>query len=107
MSEEIDNKPIIVSFKDEEGNELLCIVNAIIEGDAEGDSDDKKVFAIMSGIEIIDGVITPIVSADALVARVEIDENGENTYVDPTDEEFLLVTEILGNYREVETQEEL
>ncbi|MDU2065318.1 MAG: DUF1292 domain-containing protein [Sporomusaceae bacterium] len=77
---------LVVVMTDEEGNEFYYREDMIIPV-------GEKRYAILVPIEIEedcgcgeDGC--DCAEADVFIARIDIDETGEEVYVDPTDEEF-------------------
>lgn len=82
----------IVVFTDDDGNEFYYREDLVIE------MEDKK-FAVLVPVsaEITEGCgcgcghdhdADEDEEGDIYIARIEVDENGEESYVDPTDEEF-------------------
>lgn len=84
---DFEEEPIVV-MTDEEGNEYYYREEVIIPI-------GEKRFAILVPIDIEEGCDCDDESCgceddetDVYIARVDTDENGEEIYVDPTDEEF-------------------
>lgn len=88
----MEDEDMIVVFTDEDGNELYYREDLVIE------IEDKK-FAVLVAIapEGEEGCGCESddceCEEDVYIARIEADEKGEETYVDPTDEEFEQVRE--------------
>lgn len=84
--EEMD-EDLVVVMTDEEGNEFYYREEMIIP------IVDKR-YAILSSIDIEEECDCHDESCgcedevDVFIARIDTDENGEDVYVDPTDEEF-------------------
>jgi uncharacterized protein YrzB (UPF0473 family) len=93
ISEEEATDPLIIAFVDEEGNELIYAINMVIE------HDDKR-FALMSEVEMVDDLTVPTESPEIFVARIDTDEDHEELYVDPTEEEFKAIMEIVEQFKE-------
>ena len=79
---------LVVVMTDEDGNEFYYREELIIP------VGDKK-FALLVGINEdeehdceSDSCECGCEDEDVFIARIELDENGEEVYVDPTDEEF-------------------
>jgi uncharacterized protein YrzB (UPF0473 family) len=98
---EIDEEPVVV-MTDEEGNEYYYHEEVIIP------VGDKK-FAILVPIDIDEEEEEGCdcgceeEETDVYIARIDIDENGEEIYVDPTDEEF---DEVRKAYEELLAEED-
>lgn len=84
--EEFEEEPIVV-MTDEEGNEFYYREEVIIPV-------GEKRFAILVPISIDDdgdcgcGCGCDEEETDVYIARIDVDENGEEVYIDPSDEEF-------------------
>ena len=82
--EEFEDEPVVV-MTDEEGNEFYYREEVIIP------IGDKK-FAILVPITIDEdcdcGCDCDEEETDVYIARIDVDEDGEEIYVDPSDEEF-------------------
>lgn len=94
---------LIVVMTDEEGNEYYYREEMIIPV-------DEKRYAILVPIEIDeegcecgDSECGCDDEIDVFIARIDADENGEEVYVDPTDEEFEQVRQA---YEELMNEEE-
>lgn len=91
---------LVVVMTDEEGNEFYYREELIIP------VGDKK-FALLVGINEDEehdcGCDCGCDDEDVFIARIDLDENGEEVYVDPTDEEF---EEVQKAYDELMTEEE-
>lgn len=102
--EEMDEELVVV-MTDEEGNEYYYREEMIVPvGD--------KQYAILIPIEVDDDEDCECQDAgcgcsedevDVYIARIDTDENGEEIYVDPTDEEF---EEVRKAYEELMVEEE-
>jgi uncharacterized protein YrzB (UPF0473 family) len=99
--EELEEEPIVV-MTDEEGNEYYYREEVIIPV-------GEKRFAILVPIDMTDdcgcgdGCGCEDEETDVYIARIDSDENGEEVYVDPTDEEF---EEVRQAYEELLADEE-
>jgi len=100
--DDLDNEPCVVVMTDEEGNEYYYREDMIIP------IDDKR-FAILVPIDIEDececgedtcGCCDDV---DAVIARIDKDADGEDVYVDPTDEEY---EQVVKAYDEIIAAEE-
>jgi uncharacterized protein YrzB (UPF0473 family) len=83
MDQEFDMNESIVVMTDEEGNEKFYREEVLFPvGD--------NTFAVLVELRMTEeGDIEDLdEEADIFMAKVEIDEDGEETYMDPTDEEF-------------------
>ena len=81
-----DQEPIVV-ITDEEGNETYYLEEMVIPV-------NNKNFAILTQIPEDENSEDEEEAEDnCIIARIEFDENGDPTYLDPTDEEFDLVAE--------------
>lgn len=74
----LDEENIVVEFQDDDGNSLYYQQEMIIPVDGVD-------FALLVGDPIDD-------EENVIIAKIVKDENGEDEYVDPTDEEFEMVT---------------
>ncbi|MDT8901047.1 DUF1292 domain-containing protein [Anaeroselena agilis] len=100
---EMEEEPVVV-MTDEEGNEYYYREEVIIP------VGDKK-FAILVPISIDEdeeeecgcGCCCEDEETDVYIARIDIDENGEEIYVDPTDAEF---DEVRQAYEDLLAEEE-
>jgi len=100
---EIDEEPVVV-MTDEDGNEFYYREEMIIP------VGDKR-FAVLVPIDIEAECDCghdhedecDYEDVDVYIARIDIDENGEEIYVDPTDEEF---EEAVKAYDELMAEEE-
>ncbi len=83
-----DDEPIIVEMTDEDGNVYHYAEELVIPI-----GDDN--FAILVELhEHADGEECDCEEGDVVIAKIVIDENGEEEYVEPTDEEFDKVNEV-------------
>lgn len=87
--EDFEEEPVVV-MTDEEGNEYFYREEMIIPV-------GEKNFAVLVPIDADDececaddecGCGCHAEDIDVFIARIDVDENGEEVYVDPTDEEF-------------------
>ncbi|MBP2652981.1 MAG: hypothetical protein H6Q73_550 [Firmicutes bacterium] len=85
--DEMEEEPIVV-MTDEEGNEYYYREEVIIPV-------GEKRFAVLVPIAVDDacdcsscGCGCDDEETDVFIARIDVDESGEEIYVDPTDEEF-------------------
>ncbi|HWR07205.1 DUF1292 domain-containing protein [Sporomusa sp.] len=101
---EFDDEPVVV-MTDEEGNEYYYREDMIVP------VGDKR-FAILVPIDVDEeGCECSDDScgcgcgeeADVFIARIDVDENGEEIYLDPTDEEF---EQVRKAYEEMVFEEE-
>jgi len=98
--EEFEEEPIVV-MTDEDGNEFYYREEVIIPY-------ENKRFAILVPINVGEGECAcecgcDEEETDVYIARIDIDENGEEIYVDPTDEEF---EEVRQAYEELVADED-
>ncbi|VBB06021.1 Hypothetical protein LUCI_1232 [Lucifera butyrica] len=101
--EEFDDEPVVV-MTDEEGNEYYYREDMVIPI-------GEKRYAILVPIDIEEDCDCGDEACDCgcedeidvYIARVDTDENGEEIYVDPTDEEFEQVRQA---YEELMDEEE-
>lgn len=101
------DEDLIVVMTDEEGNEYYYREELIIPV-------EEKRFAILVPIdaeeeaeedcECSDTGCGCCEETDVFIARIDTDENGEEVYVDPTDEEF---EQVLKAYDELMSEEEV
>ncbi len=98
---EYEEEPVVV-MTDEEGNEYYYREEVIIPI-------GEKRFAILVPINIDEeeecscGCDCEDEETDVYIARIDIDENGEEIYVDPTDDEF---EEVRQAYEDLLAEEE-
>jgi len=99
-NEEVLEEPVVV-MSDEEGNEYYYIEEEII-------SVGDKRFAVLVPIEIDEECDCGCgdhehdhFTGDAVIAKIEVNENGDDVYCNPTDEEF---DEVLKIYEEREAE---
>ena len=98
----MEEEDVIVVFTDDDGNEFYYREDLVIE------IEDKK-FAVLVSIapEGAEGCSCEDddceCEEDVYIARIEADAKGEETYVDPTDEEFEKVREA---YEQILAEEE-
>lgn len=97
----MEDEDMIVVFTDDDGNEYFYREDLVIEL-------ENKKFAVLVGVtpEGEEGCGCDDDDCDCddvYIARIETDENGEDTYVDPTDEEFEMVREV---YEEILAEED-
>ncbi|MEG6585615.1 DUF1292 domain-containing protein [Dendrosporobacter sp. 1207_IL3150] len=97
--EEMD-EDLVVVMTDEEGNEYYYREELIIPI-------GEKRFAILVSIDDADCGCGCEAGAeeDVFIARIDTDENGEEVYLDPTDEEFEQVREAYEELMEDEEDE--
>lgn len=102
------DEDLIVVMTDEEGNEYYYREELIIPV-------EEKRFAILVPIDAEDEEAEEdcecsdtgcgcCEETDVFIARIDTDENGEEVYVDPTDEEF---EQVLKAYDELMSEEEV
>jgi uncharacterized protein YrzB (UPF0473 family) len=97
----MEAEDMIVVFTDDEGNEFYYREDIVIEI-------ENKKFAVLVPVagededEECDCGCEDACDEDVYIARIE-EENGEETYVDPTDEEFEMVRQA---YEEILADEE-
>lgn len=99
------DEDLVVVMTDEEGNEFYYREELIIPV-------GEKRFAILvpievdeeEGCECSDTACDCGDETDVFIARIDTDENGEEVYVDPTDEEF---DQVLKAYDELVSEEEM
>jgi len=101
--DDLDNEPCVVVMTDEEGNEYYYREDMIIP------VDDKR-FAILVPIDIEEECECEDHACeccgsdvDAVIARIDKDADGEDVYVDPTDEEY---EQVIKAYDEIIAAEE-
>jgi len=98
---EYEEEPVVV-MTDEEGNEYYYREEVIIPI-------GEKRFAILVPINIDEeeecscGCDCEDEETDVYIARIDVDENGEEIYVDPTDDEF---EEVRQAYEDLLAEEE-
>jgi len=98
--EELD-EDLVVVMTDEEGNEYYYREELIIPI-------GEKRYAILVSIDDAEcgcGCETGH-EEDVYIARIDVDESGEEVYVDPTDEEFEQVREAYEELMEEEEEDE-
>lgn len=88
LVQEQEDGDLVVIMTDEEGNEFYYREEVMIPI-------GNKKFAILVSIEedTCNCGCHAEVNNDVFVARIDVDEDGEEVYVDPTDEEFDMVCE--------------
>lgn len=98
----MEEEPIVV-ITDEEGNEFYYREEMVIPV-------EDKTFAILVPLEMDEDCECAEATdcdccgeQDAIIARIDEDENGEQIYVDPTDEEYEAVVKA---YDEIMAEEE-
>ena len=100
--DDFDEEPIIV-MTDEDGNEFYYREDVTIP------VGDKR-FAILVPVSIGDDCEAGCdcgcedEETDVYIARIDIDENGEEVYVDPTDEEFEQVRQAYEEFLDEEDE---
>lgn len=98
MSEEIlDDENIVVEFKDEAGNSLYYQQEMIIPVNGMD-------FALLIGLNV-ENDETFEEEENVIIAKIVKDENGEDEYVDPTDEEFDAVQAVYEEMCDAEESE--
>ncbi len=98
MSEEIlDDENIVVEFKDEAGNSLYYQQEMIIPVNGMD-------FALLIGLNV-ENDETFEDEENVIIAKIVKDENGEDEYVDPTDEEFDAVQAVYEEMCDAEESE--
>lgn len=103
----MEDGDMIVVFTDDDGNEFYYREDLVIE------IEDKK-FAVLLAVTpegegaccCDDDDCDCDDDGDVYIARIEVDEKGEETYVDPTDEEFEMVREAYEDILAEEDEEE-
>lgn len=101
----MEDEDMIVVFTDDDGNEFYYREDFMVE------IDDKK-FAVLASLspegEDDCGCDDEDCECggDTFIARIEKDENGEEIYVDPTDEEFDAVREAYEQFLDEEEDAE-
>lgn len=100
LVQEQEDGDLVVIMTDEDGKEFYYREEVMIPI-------GNQKFAILVSIEEEDtcncGCHEPV-SSDVFVARIDVDEDGEEVYVDPTDEEFEKVCEEYNKIIEGETE---
>lgn len=91
--EQQENRAHIVEFADGE-NKSFFAVSMLVEL-------NNKKFALLSEVEMKDGIAQMIDSPDTFVARIDIAEDGLDVFVEPTEEEFV---ELMNNIEELQEQ---
>ena len=97
-----EDEDVVVVMTDEEGNEFYYREELIVEV-------CEKRFAVLAPIKVDEeGGCTcecgcEDEDTDVFIARIDVDENGEDVYTDPTDEEF---DEVRKAYEELADDEE-
>ena len=82
MPQEEEFEDIIVTFTDDDGKEHYYIQEMVIP------VADKR-FALLVGLKDDDDLEECEVDEDnVLIAKIVVDENGEDEYIEPTDEEY-------------------
>jgi uncharacterized protein YrzB (UPF0473 family) len=101
--DEMDDESQVVVMTDEEGKEYYYREDMIIP------IDDKR-FSILVPIDIEEdcectdtGCDCCGEDADAVIARIDTDDDGEDVYVDPTDEEY---EQVIKAYDEIIAEED-
>lgn len=79
----LDEENIVVEFQDDDGNSLYYQQEMIIPVDGVD-------FALLVGINVENDESFDE-EENVIIAKIVKDENGEDEYVDPTDEEFEMV----------------
>ncbi|MDD3114155.1 MAG: DUF1292 domain-containing protein [Anaerovibrio sp.] len=98
MSEEIlDDENIVVEFKDEAGNSLYYQQEMIIPVNGMD-------FALLIGLNVENDEAFEE-EENVIIAKIVKDENGEDEYVDPTDEEFDAVQAVYEEMCDAEESE--
>lgn len=92
----LDEENIVVEFQDDDGNSLYYQQEMIIPVDGVD-------FALLVGINVENDESFDE-EENVIIAKIVKDENGEDEYVDPTDEEFEMVQAV---YNEMCDAEEL
>lgn len=92
----MDEENIVVEFQDDDGNSLYYQQEMIIPVDGVD-------FALLVGINVENDESFDE-EENVIIAKIVKDENGEDEYVDPTDEEFEMVQAV---YNEMCDAEEL
>lgn len=83
----------VISFPSESGGEDFFAITMTVEH--EGNK-----FVLLSQVMLVDDLAVPVETPDIFVAKLVIDENGAEMYLDPTDEEFEAVAKIAGEFQE-------
>jgi uncharacterized protein YrzB (UPF0473 family) len=97
----MEAEDMIVVFTDEEGNELYYREDLVIEI-------ENKKFAVLVPVANEEGGCgcgEEACEEDVYIARIDM-EDGEETYVDPTDEEFEMVRQAYEEILEEECEED-
>ena len=100
-NENEDFEEIVVSFTDEDGNEILYMQEMIIPVNGQD-------FALLIGIDDnnADGVRMIDGEEDVVIAKIVKDENGEDEYVEPSEEEYETVEKVYNEMMdEIEANE--
>ena len=92
----MDEENIVVEFQDDDGNSLYYQQEMIMPVDGVD-------FALLVGINVENDESFDE-EENVIIAKIVKDENGEDEYVDPTDEEFEMVQAV---YNEMCDAEEL
>lgn len=83
----------VISFANEDGSETFYAVTTTVEH-------EDKTFALLAEIVLVDDLVVPVDTPDVFIAKLVVDENGVEMYLDPTDEEFQAIAEIAGEFQE-------
>ena len=100
-NENEDFEESVVSFTDEDGNEILYMQEMIIPVNGQD-------FALLVGIDDnnADGVRMIDGEEDVVIAKIVKDENGEDEYVEPSEEEYETVEKVYNEMMdEIEANE--
>lgn len=98
MSEEAVENVQIVSFTNEDGIEESYVLNMKIKH-------DEKLFCLLTPVQKVNDVFMPTDSPEVYVVRIDIADDGTNIYVDPTDEEFEQIMDVISQVINSEDEE--
>ena len=90
----MDEENIVVEFQDDDGNSLYYQQEMIIPVDGVD-------FALLVGINVENDESFDE-EENVIIAKIVKDENGEDEYVDPTDEEFEMVQAVYNEMCDAE-----
>lgn len=90
----LDEENIVVEFQDDDGNSLYYQQEMIIPVDGVD-------FALLVGINVENDESFDE-EENVIIAKIVKDENGEDEYVDPTDEEFEMVQAVYNEMCDAE-----
>lgn len=98
MEEQQRAKPEIVIFNGQDGVESFYLIGAAVQV-------GEDLFKLLTEVNIVNGEIVPVPKPDVFIAKYGVDAEGQESYDNPTEEEFQIVLAELKRFEAGESAE--